>query len=64
MPCPVLESIICLLSSCEYELKFLRMGLGAECRILEKGMSFETREQLPRKRFAKEYVTDKNKDEE
>ena len=36
------------------------MGLGAECRILETGMSFETGEQLPWKHFAKEYVTNKN----
>src|SRR3954465_6786002 len=49
--------------NCEYDLNFPRMGLGAECRILETGMSFETGEQLPWKRFAKEYVTNKNKDE-
>ena len=40
------------------------MALGAECRILETGMSFETGEQLPWKRFAKEYVINKNKNEE
>ena len=50
--------------NCEYELKFLRMGLGAECRILETGMSFETGEELPWKRFAEEYLTEKNKNEE
>src|SRR4051812_12447813 len=50
--------------NCEYELKFLRMGLGAECRILETGMSFETGEQLPWKCFTKEYVSEKNKNEE
>src|SRR4051812_9142327 len=50
--------------NCEYELKFLRMGLGAECRILETKASFDTGEQLPWKRFAKEYVTNKNKNEE
>jgi hypothetical protein len=40
------------------------MGLGAECRILETGLSFETGEELPWKRFAKEYLTEKNKNEE
>src|SRR3954464_755639 len=50
--------------SCEYELKFLRMGLGAECRILETGMSFKTGEQLPWKRFAKDYVINRNKNVE
>src|ERR1044071_9339103 len=42
--------------NCEYELKFLRIGLGAECKILETGMSFETGEPLPWKHFAKEYM--------
>src|ERR1041385_7777707 len=46
--------------NCEYGLKFMRIGLGAECRILETGASFETGEQLPWKRFTKEYVTEKN----
>src|ERR1041385_6695451 len=50
--------------NCEYELKFLRIGLGAKCRILENGMSFETVEPLPWKRFAKEYMINKNKNEE
>ena len=52
--------------NCEYELKFLRMGLATECRILETQMSFETGEPLPWKRFAKENMVNfnKNKDEE
>ena len=50
--------------NCEYEIKFLRMGLGYECRILETEMSFETGETLPWKRFAKDYVINKNKNEE
>ena len=40
--------------NCEYELKLSRMGLAIECRIPETKMSFETREPLPWKRFAKE----------
>src|SRR4051812_6440728 len=36
--------------NCEYELKFLRMGLAAECRILETKVSFETGESLSWKR--------------
>ena len=50
----------------EYELKFLRMGLATECRILETQMSFETGEPLPWKRFAKKNMVNfnKNKDEE
>ena len=39
--------------NCEYELKFSRMGLAAECRIPETEMSFETGEPLPWKRFAR-----------
>src|SRR3954470_7619047 len=37
--------------NCEYELKFSRIGLATECRILETKMSFETGELLPWKRF-------------
>ena len=50
----------------EYELKFLRMGLATECRILETQMSFETGEPLPWKRFARENMVNfkKNKNEE
>ena len=50
--------------NCEYELKFLRMGLGAESRILETEASYDTGEPLPWKRFAKDYVINKNKNEE
>ena len=32
--------------NCEYELKFLRMGLAAECKILETEASIETGEPL------------------
>src|SRR3954465_12442779 len=39
--------------NCECELKLLRMGLGAECRILKTKTSFETGEPLPWKCFAK-----------
>ena len=51
--------------NCEYELKFSRIGLAAECRILETNMSFETGEPLPWKRFSKENMFNpNNKDEE
>ena len=50
--------------NCEYELKFLRMGLAAQCSILETEASIETGEPLPRKRFAKDYVINKNKNVE
>ena len=50
--------------NCEYELKFLRMGLAAECRILETDAFFETEEPLPWKRLDKEYVINKNKNVE
>src|SRR3954469_23053023 len=50
--------------NCEYELKFLRMGLGAECRILEAETSFKTGEPLPWKSFAKDYVINKKKNVE
>ena len=48
----------------EYELRFLRMGLGAECRIQETSFSYETREPLPWKSFAKNYLINANKDDE
>src|SRR3954462_13725950 len=47
--------------NCEYELKFSRMGLATECRILETQMSFETGEPLPWKRFARENMVNFNK---
>ena len=52
--------------NCEYELKFSRIGLATECRILETKMSFETGEPLPWKRFARENMFDpkKKKNEE
>ena len=51
--------------NCEYELKFSRIGLVAECRILETKMSFETGEPLPWKRFARENMFNpNNKNEE
>src|ERR1041384_2152149 len=37
--------------NCEYELKFLRMCLATECRVLETQMSFETGVPLTWKRF-------------
>ena len=40
------------------------MGLAAECRILETEASFETGEPLPWKRFAKDYVINRNKNVE
>ena len=39
--------------NCEYDLEFSRIGLAAECRILETEMSFEAGEPLPWKRFAR-----------
>ncbi|KAE8820856.1 hypothetical protein D1007_01172 [Hordeum vulgare] len=48
----------------EYELTFLRMGLAAEGRILETEESYVEGGPLPWKRFAKDYVRNKNKDEE
>src|SRR3954463_11511891 len=46
--------------NCEYELKFSRMGLAAECRILATEMSFETGEPLRWKRFARENMFNPN----
>ncbi|KAE8793332.1 hypothetical protein D1007_32033 [Hordeum vulgare] len=48
----------------EYELKFLRMGLAAESRILETEESCVEGGPVPWKRFAKDYPRNKNKDEE
>ncbi|KAE8777265.1 hypothetical protein D1007_50033 [Hordeum vulgare] len=50
--------------NCEYELKFLRMGLSAESRTLETEESCVEGGPLPWKRFAKDYMRNKNKDEE
>ncbi|KAE8800404.1 hypothetical protein D1007_24099 [Hordeum vulgare] len=50
--------------NCEYELKFLRMGLSAESRILESEESCVEGGPLPWKRFTKDYPRNKNKDEE
>ena len=40
------------------------MGLAAECRILETEVSFVDGGPLPWKHFAKDYVINKNKNEE
>ena len=50
--------------NCVYELKFSRIGLATECRILETKMSFETREPLPWKRFARENMFNPNNQDE
>ena len=50
--------------NCEYELRFMRMSLGAECRIQETSFSYETLARYPWKRFAKDYVINANKDDE
>ena len=50
--------------NCEYELKFLRLGLAAESRILETEESCVEGGPLPWKQFAKDYMRNKNKDEE
>ncbi|KAE8792527.1 hypothetical protein D1007_32929 [Hordeum vulgare] len=50
--------------NCEYELKFLRMGLSTESWILETEESCVEGGPLPWKRFAKDYLRNKNKDEE
>ncbi|KAE8819360.1 hypothetical protein D1007_02862 [Hordeum vulgare] len=49
--------------NCEYELKFLRMGLSAKSRILETKESCVEGGPLPWKLFAKNYLRNKNKDE-
>ncbi|KAE8785812.1 hypothetical protein D1007_40453 [Hordeum vulgare] len=50
--------------NCEYELKFLRMGLCAESRIVETEESCVEGGALPWNLFAKNYLRNKNKDEE
>ena len=50
--------------NCEYELKFLRMGLAAECRILDTEESCVEGGPLPWKRFAKHYLKNKNENED
>ncbi|KAE8770977.1 hypothetical protein D1007_57186 [Hordeum vulgare] len=50
--------------NCEYELKFLRIGLSAESRILETEESCVEGGHVPWKRFAKDYLRNKNKNEE
>ena len=42
--------------NCEYELKFMRIGLGAGSRILETETSHGTGEPLPWKRFVHDYI--------
>ncbi|KAE8795371.1 hypothetical protein D1007_29746 [Hordeum vulgare] len=51
-------------NKCEYELKFLCIGLSAESGILETEESCVEGGPLPWKRFAKDYLRNKNKDEE
>src|ERR1041385_3073476 len=46
--------------SCEYELKFMRMGLDAGSRILETEASHGTGEPLPWKRFVHAYINNNN----
>src|SRR4051812_27241163 len=48
----------------EYELRFMRMGMGAACRIQETNFSYETGEPLPWKRFAEDYVINMTRKEE
>ena len=48
----------------EYELRFMRMSMGAACRIQETNFSYETGEPLPWKHFAEDYVINVNKNEE
>ncbi|KAE8804494.1 hypothetical protein D1007_19532 [Hordeum vulgare] len=48
----------------EYELKFLHIGLSTESRILETEESCVEGGPLPWKLFAKDYLKNKNKDEE
>ena len=51
--------------NCEYELKFMHMGLGAGSRILETEASHGTGEPLPWKRFVHDYINNNhNKNEE
>ncbi|KAE8780496.1 hypothetical protein D1007_46359 [Hordeum vulgare] len=50
--------------NCEYELKFLHIGLSVESKILETEESCVEGGPLPWKLFAKDYVRKKNKDEE
>ncbi|KAE8794411.1 hypothetical protein D1007_30857 [Hordeum vulgare] len=50
--------------NCEYEIKFLRMRLAADSRILETEESCVEGGPLPWKRFAKDYLRNKNEDEE
>ena len=50
--------------NCEYELKFLRMGLAAECRILDTEESCVDGGPVPWKFFANDHMknTKKNQD--
>ncbi|KAE8777383.1 hypothetical protein D1007_49858 [Hordeum vulgare] len=47
--------------NCEYELKFLRMGLSGRSRILDTEESCVGGGLVPWKRFAKDYLRNKNK---
>ena len=48
--------------NCEYELRFMRMCMGAAWRIQETNFSYETGEPLPWKRFAEDYNVNKNEE--
>ncbi|KAE8803643.1 hypothetical protein D1007_20489 [Hordeum vulgare] len=50
--------------NCEYEFKFMRIGLSAESRILETEESCVDGGPLSWKHFTKDYSRNKNKDEE
>ncbi|KAE8774411.1 hypothetical protein D1007_53245 [Hordeum vulgare] len=50
--------------NCEYELKFLRIGLSVESRILETEESCVEGRPFPWKLFSKDYLKNKNTDEE
>ena len=50
--------------NCEYELKFMCMGLSAGSRILETEASHGTVEPLPWKRFIHDYMNNNNKKNE
>ncbi|KAE8768211.1 hypothetical protein D1007_60343 [Hordeum vulgare] len=50
--------------NCEYELKFFLIGLSAESRIVETKESCVEGGPFPWKLFAKDYLRNKNKDEE
>ena len=50
--------------NCEYELKFLRMSVGASCGILETEESCMDGNPMPWKLFAKEHIKNSKKDQD